>query len=131
MQQCPACNHTLPDREDLIYCHKCSTQLRCDSCKAALELDAVNCVVCSTPVGKSEITLDAKVLTAKQTGNQSTAINTLNFLEINKGITRSLNATFTNEFGVSIGGAALAAIINGRSPIEKSKNGRDFNSLLV
>jgi hypothetical protein len=89
-----------------------------------LEIDAVGCVVCGTPVGISEITSDVKVLTAKQAGNQSTVINTLNFLEINKGITRSLDASFTNEFGVSIGGAALAAIINGRSPIEKSKNGR-------
>ncbi len=126
MQQCPACHHNLPDREDLVYCPKCVAQLWCKikSCKAPLELDAVGCVVCGALVGKNEITSDVKVLTAKETGNQSTAINTLNFLEINKGITRSLDAAFTDEFGISIGGAALAAIINGGSPIEKLKNGR-------
>ena len=123
MQHCPDCQHTLPNREDLFYCPKCLTPLRCKNCKAPLELGAVGCVACGTPVGQTGVTSNGSTQTIDKNGMSNVPINTLEFVETNRGYSRTLKASVTNEVGTSLGGALLEAITGGRTSIGTTKNG--------
>lgn len=125
MQQCPACHHNLPDRKDLVYCPKCLTQLWCKnkSCKALLELDAVGCVVCGTPIGEAGITTNTSPQTHHINGIANLPINTIEFVEASKSYSRSFKAALTNEVGTSIGSALITAI-GERTSIVTSGNDR-------
>ena len=113
MQHCPACQHILPNREDLFYCPKCRIQLRCKNqeCKALLEPDAEGCVACGTAVGEAGVTASTSTQTPLNKGIRDVPINTLKFVETSQGRSCSFEASLTNEMGTSLGGAALAAII--------------------
>ncbi len=125
MQHCPACQHILPNREDLFYCPKCRIQLRCKNqeCKALLEPDAEGCVACGTAVGEAGSTANASTQAIHKNGISNTPINTLEFVETSRGYSRSLKASVTNEVGTSLGGALLEAITGGRASIGTTRNG--------
>ncbi len=115
MQQCPACHHKLPTREDLFYCPKCRIQLHCKNkdCKAPLEIDANGCVVCGTPISEAGITTNTSPQTHHINGVGNAPINTIEFVEASKSYSRSFKAALTNEVGTSIGSALITAIGEG------------------
>ncbi|MDZ7957108.1 MAG: hypothetical protein RMY34_04240 [Aulosira sp. DedQUE10] len=51
-------------------------------------------------------------------------MNTLKFVETSKGYSREIQASLSNEVGISWGGAAIAAIVGGQMTPGKPPNGR-------
>ncbi|WP_190448170.1 hypothetical protein [Trichocoleus sp. FACHB-832] len=88
-----------------------------------MELGAVGCVACGTPVGQTGVTSNGTTQTIDKNGISNVPINTLEFVETNRGYSRTLKASVTNEVGTSLGGALLEAITGGRTSIGTTRNG--------
>lgn len=67
--------------------------------------------MCGTPVGEGGVGQNSSAL--NNGGSFIPAMNTLKFVETNKGYSREIEAALTNEVGISWGGAAIAAIVSG------------------
>ncbi|BCL37113.1 hypothetical protein [Nostoc sp. MS1] len=57
-------------------------------------------------------------------GSFPTVMNTLKFVETSKGYSREIQASLSNEVGISWGGAAIAAIVGGQMTPGKTPTGR-------
>ncbi|MBD2539809.1 hypothetical protein [Coleofasciculus sp. FACHB-SPT36] len=87
-----------------------------------MELGAVGCVACGTPIGEAGVASNTCTQTPLNKGIQDVPLNTLKFVEKSKGHSCSFEASLTNEMGTSLGGTALAAII-GRTSNGIPRNG--------
>nr|MDZ8023056.1 hypothetical protein [Nostoc sp. SerVER01] len=75
--------------------------------------------MCGTPIGEGHNS------SASNNGaNLTSVMNTLKFVETSKGYSREIQATLSNEVGISWGGAAIAAIVGGQMTPGKPPNGR-------
>lgn len=117
MQTCPSCQYPLLDKG--FYCSNCLQQLRCKKCHEILVLGAKGCVMCGTPIGEG--------YNGSASSNGSSlplVMNTLKFVETSKGHSREIEASLSNEVGISWGGAAIAAIVGGQMPPIKPPTSR-------
>jgi hypothetical protein len=110
MSSCPACNHELPNRANLVYCPICGAQTKCKACHVDLERGDIFCVSCGTAVGSGEQSMASHV-----SSNHSQPLNTLEYREESKGRSRSLVTTFTDVVGTALGGTMLAVITDSHS----------------
>lgn len=69
------------------------------------------------------VTSNGTTQTIDKNGISNVPINTLEFIETNRGYSRTLKASVTNEVGTSLGGALLEAITGGRTSIGTTRNG--------
>ncbi len=116
MQTCPSCQHPLPTIG--FYCSNCPQQIRCKNCNETLLPGAKGCVMCGTPIGQGHNG------SASSNGGLSGVMNTLKFIETNKGYSREIQASLSNEVGISWGGAAIAAIVGGQMTPGKPPSNR-------
>lgn len=117
MQTCSSCQH--PMSSNGFYCSNCLEQIRCINCGETLYPGAKGCVMCGTPIGQGH---NGSV--SSNGGNLSGVINTLKFIETNKGYSREIQASLSNEVGISWGGAAIAAIVGGQMTPGKPPSNR-------
>lgn len=111
MQTCPSCQHPLPTSGVFFYCPNCPQQVRCKNCHEALLPGAKRCVMCGTPVDQGNTGQSGSV--AGSGAALTPAINTLKYVETNKGYSREIEVSLSNEVGIAWGGAAISGIISG------------------
>ncbi len=119
MQTCPSCQHPLSSNG--FYCSNCPQQIRCKNkdCYEILLPGAKRCVMCGTPIGEGH-----NGSASSNSGLLPAVMNTLKFVETSKGYSREIQASLSNEVGISWGGAAIAAIVGGQITPGKPSNSR-------
>nr|MDZ8103974.1 hypothetical protein [Nostoc sp. DedSLP01] len=65
--------------------------------------------MCGTPIGQGH-----NGSASTNGSNLPSVMNTLKFIETSKGYSREIQASLSNEVGISWGGAAIAAIVGGQ-----------------
>jgi hypothetical protein len=85
--------------------------------------------MCGTPIGEGGVGQNSSA--ANHSGNLAPALNTLKFVEVNKGSSREVQAAMTNEVGISWSAAFMAIvgghIVPGKPPSTRSGI-RDLNT---
>ncbi|QKQ76515.1 zinc ribbon domain-containing protein [Nostoc sp. TCL240-02] len=119
MQTCPSCQHPLSSNG--FYCSNCPQQIRCKNkdCYEILLPGAKGCVMCGTPIGEGH-----NGSASSNNGLLPAVMNTLKFVETSKGYSREIEASLSNEVGISWGGAAITAIVGGQMTPGKPPNSR-------
>jgi hypothetical protein len=108
MLSCPACNHELPNRENLVYCPSCGVQSKCKSCGTVLEAEYMFCIFCGTASSSS-----AQAISVHEHLNDRQVLNEVEFREESNGRSHSrfLKARFTDVVGAAALGSHVLEVL--------------------